>query len=248
MPSVLTAVWSCMRPGRTAPAQGLGQLSDQFAKVAPGDAGEARMGQGRTGPCWSSHLGMPSQHARAAQALPGQPLDRGLRGTGLSDPAPGPATLDSTVQDVHAVMDAAESKHATLFGVAVGAGICTAFALRHPERTRSLILWDAHARLLATPGYPAGWSEEFFASVVEGVEMLGELHTPTLLVHRTDDPWLSVEHSRYVAARITDAKLVELPGGGPLAVDRRHGCGPGRGAGVPDGVPAQPAGPPGVGP
>jgi hypothetical protein len=42
--------------------------------------------------------------------------------------------------------------------------------------------------------------------------MLGEMRAPTLLLHRTDDPWLSVEHSRYVATRITDAKLVELPG------------------------------------
>lgn len=173
--------------------------------------------------------------------------------------------LDDAIQDIHAVMDAADSKQATLFRVAVGAGICTAFALRHPERTRSLILWDAHARLLATPGYPAGWSEAFFTSVLEGVErdwatgsgieamnpslaederyrswfvrharaaaspaqarelfhlcahsdlrrMLAEPHTPTLLLHRTGDPWLSVEHSRHVAERITDAKLVELPG------------------------------------
>jgi pimeloyl-ACP methyl ester carboxylesterase len=40
-------------------------------------------------------------------------------------------------------MDAAGSRQATLFGVAVDAGICTAFALCHPERTRSPILCSA---------------------------------------------------------------------------------------------------------
>jgi hypothetical protein len=37
---------------------GVGQLDDEVAEVLPGDAGEARMGQGRTGPCWRSHSGM----------------------------------------------------------------------------------------------------------------------------------------------------------------------------------------------
>ena len=37
---------------------GVGQLGDELAQVLPGDAGEARMGQGRTDPCWSSHPGM----------------------------------------------------------------------------------------------------------------------------------------------------------------------------------------------
>ena len=39
------------------------------------------------------------------------------RGTGLSDPAPGPATLDDAIQDIHAVMDATGFKQATLFGL-----------------------------------------------------------------------------------------------------------------------------------
>jgi len=187
------------------------------------------------------------------------------RGTGLSDPSPGPATVEDSIADVRAVLDATGSARATLFGVAVGAGICTAFALREPERVRSLVLWGAHARLLRAPGYPAGWTEEFFASVLAGVDeswatgsgieamnptlagderyrgwfirharaaaspaqarelfqlcaesdlrdALGELDVATLLLHHTDDPWLSVEHSRYVAAHVPGARLVELPG------------------------------------
>ena len=37
---------------------GVGQFGDKVTEVLPGDAGEARMGQGRTDPCWSSHPGM----------------------------------------------------------------------------------------------------------------------------------------------------------------------------------------------
>jgi pimeloyl-ACP methyl ester carboxylesterase len=86
------------------------------------------------------------------------------RGTGLSDPAPGPGDMAQAVDDVRAVMDAAGSTRATLFGVAVGAAICSSFALHHPERTRSLVLWAAHARLLRDADYPAGWSQEFFSA------------------------------------------------------------------------------------
>ena len=41
---------------------------------------------------------------------------------------------------------------------------------------------------------------------------LEQIQVPTLLLHHTDDPWVSVDHSRYLAERIPDAKLVELPG------------------------------------
>ena len=43
-------------------------------------------------------------------------------------------------------------------------------------------------------------------------EVLPAIRVPTLLVHRTDDTLMQVEHSRYMAERIPDAKLVELPG------------------------------------
>jgi len=188
------------------------------------------------------------------------------RGTGLSDPTPGGSlTLDDALEDVRIVLRAAGSTQASLFGVAVGAAICTAYALRHPANVRSLVLWGGHARLLRAPDYPAGWSEEFLAEVLAGIDRnwadgagigmmnptlagderyrswfvrnaraaagpaearelfrlcaavdfraaLGDVTVPTLLLHHADDPWLSAEHSRYVASRIRGAELVVLPG------------------------------------
>jgi hypothetical protein len=37
---------------------GIGEFGDEGTKVLLGDAGEARMSQGRTDPCWRSHPGM----------------------------------------------------------------------------------------------------------------------------------------------------------------------------------------------
>jgi pimeloyl-ACP methyl ester carboxylesterase len=41
---------------------------------------------------------------------------------------------------------------------------------------------------------------------------LAEIRAPCLVICRTEDGWLSPEHSRYLAGRIRGARLVELPG------------------------------------
>jgi class 3 adenylate cyclase len=42
--------------------------------------------------------------------------------------------------------------------------------------------------------------------------MLGSIRVPTLLLHRTHDQAMNVEHSRYLAEHIAGARLIELPG------------------------------------
>jgi pimeloyl-ACP methyl ester carboxylesterase len=42
--------------------------------------------------------------------------------------------------------------------------------------------------------------------------LLGSVRVPTLLLHRTGDQWVDVGASRYMAERLPDARLVELPG------------------------------------
>ena len=65
------------------------------------------------------------------------------RGTGLSDRVSPDAlpTLEGRMADVRAVMDAARSERAALFGTLGGGAMCGLFASTYPERTDALILY-----------------------------------------------------------------------------------------------------------
>lgn len=43
-------------------------------------------------------------------------------------------------------------------------------------------------------------------------EVLAAIRVPTLIIHKTDDPAVKVQHGRYLASHIPKAKYVELPG------------------------------------
>ncbi len=62
------------------------------------------------------------------------------RGTGLSDPIPGPQPLEERMEDVRAVMDAAGSERAALVGLSEGSAMAAVFAATYPERTSALVL------------------------------------------------------------------------------------------------------------
>ena len=68
------------------------------------------------------------------------------RGTGLSDRHVGVAHLEERMDDVRAVMDAAGSERAALFGVSEGGAMSMLFAATYPERTRALALYGTYAR------------------------------------------------------------------------------------------------------
>jgi pimeloyl-ACP methyl ester carboxylesterase len=76
------------------------------------------------------------------------------RGTGLSDPVQDVPTLEQRVDDVRAVMDAAGSERAALFGISEGGPMSVLFAATHPERTVSLVLHGGMARTTEAPDYP----------------------------------------------------------------------------------------------
>ena len=78
------------------------------------------------------------------------------RGTGVSDRVGDVATLDQRMDDVRAVMDAAGSKRAALFGVVEGGPIAILFAATYPDRTAGLILWGSYAKSIWAPDYPWG--------------------------------------------------------------------------------------------
>jgi class 3 adenylate cyclase len=83
------------------------------------------------------------------------------RGTGLSDRPREPATLEARMDDVRAVLDAAESDRAVLFGTVEAAAMCLLFAATYPERTLGLILYNGYAKGTWAPDYPwASTAEE----------------------------------------------------------------------------------------
>jgi class 3 adenylate cyclase len=65
------------------------------------------------------------------------------RGTGLSDPVVTAPTLDERMDDISAVMAAAGSEQAILFGECEGVPQSVLFAAAHPELTRSLVLYGS---------------------------------------------------------------------------------------------------------
>jgi class 3 adenylate cyclase/pimeloyl-ACP methyl ester carboxylesterase len=77
-------------------------------------------------------------------------------GTGLSDPVEGVPTLESRVDDLRAVMDAAGCQRPALFGFSEGGPISMLLAASHPDRVHSLILYGTYVRGSAeadgTPG------------------------------------------------------------------------------------------------
>jgi pimeloyl-ACP methyl ester carboxylesterase len=78
------------------------------------------------------------------------------RGTGLSDPVTEAPTLEQRVDDVRAVMDAAGSERAALFGISEGGPMSVLFAATHPDRVTALVLHGAMGRTTEAPDYPWG--------------------------------------------------------------------------------------------
>jgi pimeloyl-ACP methyl ester carboxylesterase len=82
------------------------------------------------------------------------------RGTGMSDRPEGIATLEARIDDIRAVMDAAQSASAHIFGVSEGGSMACLFAATYPGRTKSLVLYGTRPRWTRAPDYPWGPTPE----------------------------------------------------------------------------------------
>ena len=76
------------------------------------------------------------------------------RGSGLSDPVGEAATLEERMDDIRAVMDAAGSARADLFGWSEGATIAAVFGASRPDRVSALVLYGPFARGTPAEDYP----------------------------------------------------------------------------------------------
>jgi class 3 adenylate cyclase len=111
------------------------------------------------------------------------------RGTGLSDRVVGAPSLETRMDDVRAVMDAAGCQRAAIVGWSEGVAMSALFAATYPQRAWGLVLYGGKARELRAPDYPWGESEaealraiaEWRAAAEEGrvAEILAESGMPT---------------------------------------------------------------------
>jgi pimeloyl-ACP methyl ester carboxylesterase len=189
------------------------------------------------------------------------------RGTGMSDPVPLDRlpTLEERMDDVRAVMNAAGSERAALFGTSEAGALNLLFAATHPDRTTALVLLNSYARIAWDHDYPWGISAESAEELLKAIEagwghgvafealvasqandpamrtwwaryqrlaaspgaavtllrrafntdargVLSTIRVPTLIMHRSGDPFTGPEHGRYLAQHISGAHFVELSG------------------------------------
>ena len=94
------------------------------------------------------------------------------RGTGLSDRVPinELPTLEQRMEDVHAVMDAVDSKRAVLIGVSEGGPMCSLFAATYPERTAGLVMIGTYAKRIRDDEYPWAPSAEQWSAFLDVVK------------------------------------------------------------------------------
>jgi pimeloyl-ACP methyl ester carboxylesterase/class 3 adenylate cyclase len=191
------------------------------------------------------------------------------RGTGLSDRAKGIADLETRMDDIRAVMDAAGSERAAIMGVSEGGPMTLLFAATYPERTAAAIGYGCSVSFVKSDEYPWANSREEWREQIEAMATSGEtpqwlderlqdeapsvggddaigrwwrrwvrtsaspgaivdlwtmnmeidarhvlptIRVPTLVLHRAGDRVYDSGQAQYIADRIPNAALVELPG------------------------------------
>jgi class 3 adenylate cyclase len=84
------------------------------------------------------------------------------RGTGLSDPLLRLPPLEERMDDMLAVLDAAGSEQAALFGVSEGGPLSILFTATHPQRVSALVTYGAAPRMAWAPDYTWGIRPELY--------------------------------------------------------------------------------------
>jgi pimeloyl-ACP methyl ester carboxylesterase len=115
------------------------------------------------------------------------------RGTGLSDRVSNDRlpTLEQRMDDVRAVMDAAGSERAALFGHSEGGSMSILFAATYPQRSIALALYGSFAKRLRSDDYP--WAP----TLVERRSLADEI----------ERGWGDVDLTYYVPSRAGDEPL-----------------------------------------
>ena len=188
------------------------------------------------------------------------------RGCGMTDPNVGDLSLERWVEDLEAVVAAADVREPfALLGISQGGAICVAYAVRHPERVSHLVLYGGYARgpfcrgdadrasfyramidlvrlewgsdnptfrqIFTSRFIPGGTDEQIgwynelcrktltpevaarlleSRAMIDVTALLGEVRTPTLVLHSRADVVVPIAEGHILAAGIPGAQFIEL--------------------------------------
>jgi class 3 adenylate cyclase len=222
-------------------------------------------------PGFTTHIELMWEHEPWARQLEGlasfaRVITFDRRGSGLSDPVADAPTLETRMDDLRAVMDAAGSERAALVGLSEGVPMSILFAATYPQRVQALVCSGGMARTTDAGDYPWGTpAEALTESVVELITphwgdgsifdvsapsqaedaesrsfygrlerstaspgmmialaqmfldidvraVVGSVHVPALVLHRTRDRLVNVRHGRWLAENLPNARMVEFEG------------------------------------
>jgi class 3 adenylate cyclase len=91
------------------------------------------------------------------------------RGSGVSDGAPGVASLEDQLDDVQALMDAVSSEQVVLVSLGEGCMLGALFGASHPASARALVMLTPFARVVSGPGYEWAPSRQERAEAVRAI-------------------------------------------------------------------------------
>lgn len=115
------------------------------------------------------------------------------RGQGLSDRV-ADQTLEERVGDVRAVMDAAGSERATIYGWSEGGAMSLTFAATYPERTSALVVYGSYASMRSEEWALSPEQFEFFLANVErhwGEGILLAINAPSRVDDKAVVQWIA---------------------------------------------------------
>ncbi len=90
------------------------------------------------------------------------------RGTGLSERTLGFGSAEDRMDDIRAVMDAAECERAALVGISEGGPLTILFAATYPDRASALVPWGTFARIQRGSDYPLGIDPSLIEPFIDG--------------------------------------------------------------------------------
>jgi class 3 adenylate cyclase len=141
------------------------------------------------------------------------------RGTGLSDPVPlnHLPTLESWMEDLTVVLDAAGSTSAAIGAESTGGHMAMLFAATYPMRTRALVLVNSYACMTRHDDYPAGLPPAARNNVIKAASANwgtpsrpdARFRTPSMANDAAYQEWVA-HHQRQSASPGTVAAMIPM--------------------------------------